>query len=68
MSPSCVVKIDLQKSYDSFEWNFLEGMLEELNFPRKFIGWLMECVISVKYSIIISGFLIQASNAAKGLS
>lgn len=35
LSPKCVIKIDLQKAYDSVERPFLEAMLLELGFPSK---------------------------------
>ncbi|XP_074288582.1 uncharacterized protein LOC141613738 [Silene latifolia] len=35
-SPRCLFKIDLQKAYDSVEWDFVEQMLMGLNFPALF--------------------------------
>ncbi|MGG6713007.1 UNVERIFIED_CONTAM: hypothetical protein ITH36_25750, partial [Salmonella enterica subsp. enterica serovar Weltevreden] len=36
-------------------WDFLQWMLASLNFPAKFIGWIMICVKSAKYSLSING-------------
>lgn len=36
ISPRCLLKIDMQKAYDSIEWGFLEKVLVRLNFPEKF--------------------------------
>ncbi|XP_056691830.1 uncharacterized protein [Spinacia oleracea] len=33
VKPSCLMKIDLQKSYDTVDWHFLQEMLEYLEFP-----------------------------------
>ncbi|XP_059295395.1 uncharacterized protein LOC132048717 [Lycium ferocissimum] len=66
-SPRCMLKIDLQKAYDSVEWVFLEQMMDELGFPRKFIGWVRECATTVNYTILINGEPTEPFNAAKGL-
>ncbi|XP_056695390.1 uncharacterized protein [Spinacia oleracea] len=33
VKPSCLMKIDLQKAYDTVDWQFLQEMLEHLDFP-----------------------------------
>lgn len=38
VSPMCMIKIDLQKAYDSVEWPFLRQALVELDFPDKFVA------------------------------
>lgn len=38
ISPRCVVKVDIQKAFDSVEWPFLHQMLVELGFPYRYIG------------------------------
>ncbi|XP_059285182.1 uncharacterized protein LOC132038545 [Lycium ferocissimum] len=37
------------------------------HFPEKFIAWLMECIQTVHYSIIVNGEPTPPFNAAKGL-
>ncbi|XP_019244482.1 PREDICTED: uncharacterized protein LOC109224354 [Nicotiana attenuata] len=55
ISPRCMIKVDIQKAYDTVDWRFLEQMLTELNFPKKFIRWVMECITTVNYSVVING-------------
>lgn len=55
ISPRCMIKVDLRKAYDSLEWPFLHAKLHYLGFPLKFVDWIMACVTSVSYSILING-------------
>lgn len=41
MSHRVMIKLDLQKAYDSVEWSFMKQVMEELGFPKLFIGWVM---------------------------
>lgn len=54
-SPGCIVKMDIKKAYDSISWKFLEEMLSGLNFPRYFIGLILECVSSPRFTLMING-------------
>ncbi|CAM8972543.1 unnamed protein product [Rhodiola kirilowii] len=60
-------KIDLRKAYDTIDWNFLKSMLENLKFPRKFIAWMMMCVQSTSYSIMINGEMVDFFEGKRGL-
>ncbi|XP_070010429.1 secreted RxLR effector protein 78-like [Nicotiana sylvestris] len=67
ISPRCMIKIDLQKAYDSVEWIFLQHVMEELRFPDRFIRWIMECIKTVNYTIFVNGETTEPFNATKGL-
>ncbi|GKU98349.1 hypothetical protein SLEP1_g11364 [Rubroshorea leprosula] len=51
----CLMKIDLQKAYDSVDWGFVNAMLRGLNFPDRFINWLMLCISTTRFSVLING-------------
>lgn len=49
------IKTDMSKAYDRVEWNFVENLLEKLGFDRVFIRWIMVCINSVSYSVLLNG-------------
>lgn len=67
ITPRCMLKVDLKKTYDSVEWSFLETVLGELGFPNRVITWIIGCVSTVSYSILINGFPTLPFPAKKGL-
>ncbi|XP_039020242.1 uncharacterized protein LOC120152010 [Hibiscus syriacus] len=58
ISPRCTLKIDLQKAFDSLDWNFILVTLKALGLPEKFIGWIGACFSKPSYSIMFNGSLV----------
>lgn len=52
---SCMMKLDLKKAYDTFEWNFIEEVMLELGFPTFFVNLVMTCLFNTQYSILMNG-------------
>lgn len=52
---SMAIKLDMVKAYEKFKWPFLEAFLRRLGFGQKLTKLIMECVGSVKYSVLING-------------
>ncbi|XP_070037162.1 secreted RxLR effector protein 78-like [Nicotiana tomentosiformis] len=62
-----MIKIDFQETYDSVEWPYLKQVMKELGFPKLFISWVMECIQTINYTVIVNGEYPVPFNAAKGL-
>lgn len=65
--PRCLMKIDLRKAYDTLDWSFLRAVMRGLNFPDKFIQWIMVCVSSPKFSLQFNGSPVGFFSSKRGL-
>ncbi|KAL2927668.1 LINE-1 retrotransposable element ORF2 protein [Bienertia sinuspersici] len=66
-SPSCMIKLDLRKAYDTVDWKFIEEMLQELNFPNVFTEWVMECISTPSFSLVLNGSSYGYFKSCRGL-
>lgn len=48
------LKIDISKAYDSVDWGFFRGMLHRLGVAERWIQWMIICVTSVSYFILVN--------------
>ena len=49
------VKTDITKAYDRLEWRFLQETMQYMVFREKWIRWIMTCITTVTYSVLING-------------
>ncbi|GAU32101.1 hypothetical protein TSUD_358070 [Trifolium subterraneum] len=61
------LKIDISKAYDRVEWGFLKGMLTKMGFSEKWIRWMMLCVSSVNYSVLMNFERVGPIHPGRGL-
>ncbi|KAG7578757.1 Ribonuclease H-like superfamily [Arabidopsis thaliana x Arabidopsis arenosa] len=59
-NPSCkgkfmAIKTDMSKAYDRVEWIFVEKVLTKLGFCEKWISWIMWCISTVQYRVLLNG-------------
>ncbi|GJW90115.1 putative reverse transcriptase domain, reverse transcriptase zinc-binding domain protein [Tanacetum coccineum] len=52
--PRCTFKIDIQKAYETVNWDFLEIILVCFGFPSVMVRWIMTCVSSTTFSLCIN--------------
>ncbi|GKB10680.1 RNA-directed DNA polymerase, eukaryota, reverse transcriptase zinc-binding domain protein [Tanacetum coccineum] len=48
------LKIDIQKAYDTVNWDFLEESLKMFKFPKKMIEWIMVCIKTAAFTINVN--------------
>ena len=52
---SLALKLDISKAYDRVEWHFLQGIMAKLGFLVTWINWVMGCITTPSFSILING-------------
>ncbi|XP_058749172.1 uncharacterized protein LOC131622119 [Vicia villosa] len=61
------LKIDISKAYDCVDWGFLRGMLYRLGFAENWVRWMMMCVTSVNYSVLVNADNVGPIQPGRGL-
>lgn len=67
ISPRCFMQMDIQKAYDTVDWNALEKILNEVGCPRQFTNWIMIAVSTVSYRFNVNGYKTEIMEARRGL-
>lgn len=49
------LKIDMSKAYDRVERDFVDALLCEMGFLDRWIGWIMPCIMTVSYAVMVNG-------------
>lgn len=61
------LKIDMTKVYDRVDWKFLKTVLTPMNFNERWVNWILECVTTIQYTLLINGNITQSFSPKKGL-
>ena len=61
------IKLDLQKAYDRVNWKFLYAVLLHFGFNETFTNWIMSCVSSVSFEVVVNGGKFAGFKPSRGL-
>ncbi len=61
------IKLDLQKAYDRMNWSFMKIVLKKFGFAETFVNWILKCVFSVSFSLLINGGIAGDFKPSRGL-
>ncbi|GKE11746.1 putative RNA-directed DNA polymerase, eukaryota, reverse transcriptase zinc-binding domain protein, partial [Tanacetum coccineum] len=61
-------KVGFEKAFDSISWNFLDNILNQMNFGDKWRLWIRGCLKSACVSVLVNRSPTQKFNMEKGLS
>ncbi|OMO94917.1 reverse transcriptase [Corchorus capsularis] len=66
-SGAVALKVDMNKAYDRVEWGFFHALLLKIGFNSNWCDWVLECVRSVSYTIVINGKSSRMIFPSRGL-
>lgn len=52
------IKLDMEKTYDILDWNFIPKTLINIGFPINIMNLIMNCVNTLSFSILLNCFSI----------
>jgi len=60
-------KIDLDKAFDSINWDYLDSIMGQMGFGEKWRRWIRGCLESSRASVIINGSATKEFPISKGV-
>lgn len=58
---------DTSKAYDKVDRGYLEAIMSQMGFHKKWVGWMMLCVKTVQYSVAVNGEVVGPIFPGRGL-
>lgn len=53
--PRMVIKVDIEKAYDTLNWDSILATMTKMNFPNLWISYIKACLNSTSFSILVNG-------------
>lgn len=62
-----LIKLDLEKAYDTIDCSAIFAILSCMNFPARWISWISTCLQSCFFSLIINGIPSPLFSSSRGV-
>nr|GEX52949.1 RNA-directed DNA polymerase, eukaryota, reverse transcriptase zinc-binding domain protein [Tanacetum cinerariifolium] len=62
-----IFKVDFEKAFDSFRWDFLDIVMDKLGFGSRWRSWIKGCFLNAQSSILVNGSSTSKFDISKGL-
>jgi hypothetical protein len=62
-----ILKLDLSKVYDRVSWLYSRLLITHLGFEVSFIRWVLSCITTVSFSVLINGSASHFFHLERGL-
>lgn len=62
-----VFKADFAKAFDSIDWKYLLNMMEIMNFPKKWMDWMITCITTAFVNVLVNGSPSGEFNLERGI-
>ena len=50
-----IVKVDVEKAYDTLSWKVILATLAKMNFPTIWLVWIRACIFTPSFAFLING-------------
>jgi hypothetical protein len=62
-----VFKLDISKAYDRIDWSYLRVVMRKKGFSHQWMKWIMACVETVDYSVIVNATMTGPIIPGRGM-
>ena len=62
-----VLKLDLSKAFDRVDWTYVRLILIQIGIPLLTVNWIMGCLSSVNFAVLINGTPSTFFTASRGI-